>query len=140
MVERDQDMTDDSSNEKEIVENIEEEEELRAEDADDSDIEDTKSEDANENVNSENIKTEDAGIETEEGNSQEGEEEPEGDSEGTEALSRNVTRYYEVERGDTLYTICQEIYGDISQVEKICELNDITDPDQIRFGQKIILP
>lgn len=60
--------------------------------------------------------------------------------EGAEALSRNVTRYYEVERGDTLYTICQKIYGDISQVEKICELNDISDPDRIRSGQKIILP
>ncbi len=58
----------------------------------------------------------------------------------TEALSRNVTRYYKVEKGDTLYTICQKIYGDISQVEKICELNDISDPDRIRSGQKIILP
>lgn len=58
----------------------------------------------------------------------------------TEALSRNVTRYYEVEKGDTLYTICQKIYGDISQVERICELNDISDPDRIRSGQKIILP
>lgn len=62
------------------------------------------------------------------------------DAEQTEALSRNVTRYYEVESGDTLYTICQKIYGDISQVEKICELNDISDPDRIRSGQKIILP
>lgn len=60
--------------------------------------------------------------------------------EGTEALSRNVTRYYEVEKGDTLYTISQKIYGDTSQVGKICELNDISDPDRIRFGQKIILP
>ncbi|RKI80812.1 LysM peptidoglycan-binding domain-containing protein [bacterium 0.1xD8-71] len=58
----------------------------------------------------------------------------------TEALSRNVTRYYEVEKGDTLYTICQKIYGDTSQVNKICELNDISDPDRIRSGQKIILP
>lgn len=58
----------------------------------------------------------------------------------TEALSRNVTRYYKVEKGDTLYTICEKIYGDISQVEKICELNDISDPDRIRSGQKIILP
>lgn len=62
------------------------------------------------------------------------------DGEGTEALSRNVTRYYEVEQGDTLYTICQKIYGDTSQVGKICELNDISNPDRIRSGQKIILP
>lgn len=57
-----------------------------------------------------------------------------------EALSRNVTRYYEVERGDTLYTISQKIYGDTTYVQKICELNQITNPDNIRYGQKIILP
>lgn len=57
-----------------------------------------------------------------------------------EALSRNVMRYYEVERGDTLYTISRKIYGDTAYVEKICELNQITDPDNIRYGQKIILP
>lgn len=57
-----------------------------------------------------------------------------------EALSRNITRYYEVERGDTLYTISQKIYGDASRVDKICEMNEISDPDKIREGQKIILP
>lgn len=62
-----------------------------------------------------------------------------GDS-SEEALSRNITRYYEVERGDTLYTISQKIYGDTSRVEKICEVNEISDPDKISEGQKIILP
>ncbi len=57
-----------------------------------------------------------------------------------QALSRNVTRYYEVEKGDTLYTISREIYGDISKVQQICELNQIEDPDNISYGQKIILP
>ena len=55
-------------------------------------------------------------------------------------MSRSVTRYYEIERGDTLYTISEEIYGDISKVQEICELNNISDPDDIRYGQKIILP
>ncbi len=59
---------------------------------------------------------------------------------GVEALSRNVARYYEVEKGDTLYTICRKIYGDIAYVQEICELNEITDPDKIRYGQKIVLP
>lgn len=67
----------------------------------------------------------------------EAEEKPE---EGEEALSRSVTRYYEVEQGDTLYTISQKIYGDFSRVEKICEMNQITDPDKIRSGQRLILP
>ncbi|MDE6387022.1 MAG: LysM peptidoglycan-binding domain-containing protein [Lachnospiraceae bacterium] len=62
------------------------------------------------------------------------------EEEKLEALSRNVTRYYEVERGDTLYTISQKIYGDTTYVQKICELNQITNPDNIRYGQKIILP
>lgn len=62
------------------------------------------------------------------------------EQEGVEALSRNVARYYEVERGDTLYTISRKIYGDITYVQKICELNQIADPDHIRYGQKIILP
>lgn len=57
-----------------------------------------------------------------------------------EALSRNITRYYEVEQGDTLFTISRKIYGDTSRVEKICEINDISNPDKIRSGQKIILP
>ena len=63
-----------------------------------------------------------------------------GESEDVEALSRNVARYYEVERGDTLYTISRKIYGDITHVQKICELNEISNPDHIRYGQKIILP
>ena len=62
------------------------------------------------------------------------------EQEEVEALSRNVARYYEVEKGDTLYTISRKIYGDITHVQKICELNEITNPDQIRYGQKIILP
>ena len=74
-------------------------------------------------------------------------EEEDVDNEGTsdadkeeEALSRSITRYYEVEQGDTLYTISQKIYGDTSRVEKICEVNQISDPDKIRSGQRIILP
>lgn len=62
------------------------------------------------------------------------------DEEEVEALSRNVARYYKVEPGDTLYMISQKIYGDTTHVQKICELNQITDPDHIRDGQKIILP
>lgn len=69
-------------------------------------------------------------------NSAENSEEPE----EIEALSRNVTRYYEVEKGDTLYTISKKIYGDVTYVQKICELNQITNPDNIRYGQKIVLP
>lgn len=76
----------------------------------------------------------------EEGEDKDSPEAEEVSEEGEEALSRSVTRYYEVEQGDTLYTISRKIYGDLSRVEKICEMNQITDPDKIRSGQRIILP
>ena len=68
------------------------------------------------------------------------EEDETGEDSSEEALSRNITRYYEVEHGDTLYTISQKIYGDASRVDKICEINEISNPDKISEGQKIILP
>ena len=69
-----------------------------------------------------------------------GKEKSEKEDSPEEALSRNITRYYEVERGDTLYTISQKIYGNASRVEQICEINKISNPDRISEGQKIILP
>lgn len=78
--------------------------------------------------------------EKDDGSSKEAGQDSDEAEEGVEALSRNVTRYYEVERGDTLYTISKKIYGDTSYVHKICELNSINDPDNIHYGQKIILP
>lgn len=72
--------------------------------------------------------------------SEENTQQDEENESSVEALSRNVARYYEVKRGDTLYMISKKIYGDISHVNKICELNQITDPDNIHYGQKIILP
>lgn len=78
--------------------------------------------------------------EEETGKSETSEENSAQDEEEVEALSRNVARYYKVEPGDTLYMISQKIYGDTSHVQRICELNQITDPDHIRDGQKIILP
>lgn len=105
-----------------------EETENNSDDASDLEAEDTPQEDDTQQQNSdrknEQVKTDSA----------------QDESEDTEALSRNITRYYEIERGDTLYTISEEIYGDISKVQQICELNQISDPDHIRYGQKIILP
>lgn len=57
-----------------------------------------------------------------------------------EALSRELTRYYQVEKGDTLYTICREVYGDLSLVKRVCEVNGIDNPDEIGYGQRLILP
>ncbi len=57
-----------------------------------------------------------------------------------EAFARNYTEYYEIEKGDTLCNICIKLYGDASKVKEICEINKIEDPDNIKYGQKIILP
>lgn len=61
-------------------------------------------------------------------------------SSSDQAFSRNITEYYRVEKGDTLYTISIKIYGDSSKVAEICELNQITNPDHIEYGQRILLP
>lgn len=57
-----------------------------------------------------------------------------------QAFARNFAEYYKIEKGDTLYKISIKIYGDTGKVEEICELNKIKDPDNIKYGQKILLP
>lgn len=57
-----------------------------------------------------------------------------------QAYGRTFAEYYQIEKGDTLYKISQKLYGDVSKVEDICELNQISDPDKIKYGQKILLP
>lgn len=57
-----------------------------------------------------------------------------------QAYGRTFAEYYQIEKGDTLYKISQKLYGDVSKVEDICELNQISDPDNIKYGQKILLP
>ena len=47
---------------------------------------------------------------------------------------------YEVSRGDTLYGICVQFYGDLSRAQEICRLNNIENMDNILYGEKILLP
>lgn len=42
--------------------------------------------------------------------------------------------------GDTLISICKNYYGDEKLVSRVCEVNDIANPDNICIGQKIVLP
>lgn len=58
----------------------------------------------------------------------------------TNAQQEQPKQYYIVRKGDTLRTICYEIYGDYAHVEEICEWNHIEDPDSILYGQKLLLP
>lgn len=56
------------------------------------------------------------------------------------AQTITTPQYYVVRKGDTLRTICYEIYGDYSHVEEICQWNQIENPDNILYGQKLLLP
>lgn len=47
---------------------------------------------------------------------------------------------YTVQRGDTLIGICISKYGSDARVAEICSLNNIQNPDDIKVGQKILLP
>lgn len=47
---------------------------------------------------------------------------------------------YVVKRGDSLAEICRRFYGDTSRLYEICSINRIKDPNQIRYGQNILLP
>lgn len=53
---------------------------------------------------------------------------------------KSDVQYYQIQRGDTLYTISQKLYGNTDNVNKICEMNQIDNPDNIKYGQKILLP
>ncbi len=47
---------------------------------------------------------------------------------------------YTIQPGDTLIGISTRNYGTEEKVKEICSLNNITNPDNIHIGQKILLP
>ncbi len=47
---------------------------------------------------------------------------------------------YVIQKGDTLIGISKSHYGTDAWVSEICKLNHIVNPDDIYFGQKILLP
>lgn len=51
-----------------------------------------------------------------------------------------VPQYYTVKKGDTLTGICRKIYGSSGLMEEIQRLNGLTEPDDIREGQQLVLP
>lgn len=56
-----------------------------------------------------------------------------------EAVSQSPESY-RIQKGDTLIAISIARYGTDAMVKEICEKNGIDDPDNIYFGQKILLP
>lgn len=57
-----------------------------------------------------------------------------------EAASTKILSEYTVRKGDTLLGICLQIYGTSNRMKEICELNHISNPDDIKEGEKILLP
>lgn len=60
--------------------------------------------------------------------------------EEVETLEPQNNLTYTIQKGDTLNSISKKQYGTIKYVKQICELNGIKDADNIRVGQKILLP
>lgn len=58
----------------------------------------------------------------------------------SEIESQQQPQSYVIQQGDTLIGISTRRYGNDSYVQAICELNGITNADNIQIGQKILLP
>ena len=51
-----------------------------------------------------------------------------------------VPQYYIIQQGDTLRTISYDVYGTYNMVDEICQWNKIENPDNILYGQRLLLP
>ena len=51
-----------------------------------------------------------------------------------------VPEYYTVKKGDTLTSICYIRYGDTARLGELESVNGLTNPDDIREGQQLVLP
>lgn len=49
-------------------------------------------------------------------------------------------KYHTVIKGDTLWGIAQKYYGDGNKYKDIAKANNISNPDIIHAGQKLIIP
>ncbi len=58
------------------------------------------------------------------------------------AANPTTSRYYTVAKRDTLYAIARSYYGDQRRWKEIYEANraDISDPNRIRVGQRLLIP
>lgn len=74
------------------------------------------------------------------------EKDEDGQAEITEESQQNTEEekkeqvVYIVKKGDTLIGISLRTYGTEKYVDEICRLNSIANPDEIKEGQKILLP
>lgn len=62
------------------------------------------------------------------------------DTSETSASQQDRIRYYTVQPGDTLDSICLSIYNSLEVRDELCQLNGIEDGNKIFTGQKLQLP
>lgn len=72
----------------------------------------------------------------------EAESEPADETEAAHADDKPAgeTQYYIVKEGDTLAGISRTLYGTSTRLVDLCDLNEISNPNNIIVGQKILLP
>ena len=60
----------------------------------------------------------------------------------TPPADNEFTQWYEVKKGDTLWKIAKEVYGDGSLYPEIFKANQdtLSDPDKIQVGQQQRIP
>jgi len=64
------------------------------------------------------------------------------DKAGSPPADSAFTQWYEVKKGDTLWKIAKQFYGDGSLYPEIFKANtdQLKDPDKIKVGQKLRIP
>jgi len=67
---------------------------------------------------------------------------PSGDKPAPKSGDSAYTQWYEVKKGDTLWKIAKDHYGDGSLYTDIFKANQdvLTDPDKIKVGQRLRIP
>ena len=64
------------------------------------------------------------------------------DADSKEERDANVAKpeYYTVKAGDTLTSICRQIYGSTDRLKELKECNNLENADDLRVDQKLLLP
>ena len=63
-----------------------------------------------------------------------------GEEETISTITPATTSFYTVKEGDTLYKICQSLYGNTDNMKVIMEMNQLEDADAIMEGENLIVP
>ena len=62
------------------------------------------------------------------------------ETEASALESASPENIYEVQEGETLYSICMDRYHSLEPIDEICRLNGLDDKNRIKIGQELILP